>query len=611
MIQETLLATLPAVSMSDAVNLILIITVALILFVSEKLPIEGVAMLVLIALLITGLVPESEILSGFANPATITVAAMFILSAGLARTGVVRWLAYRIGSLVGRNPNPKTATHRLAGVTGIATGILSAFINNTATVSVLLPVTLRLCREQNISPTKVLMTLSFAAQFGGVCTLIGTTTNLLVNAFAIGAGLEGFSMFEFATLGSILFVAGMAYMLTIGQWLLPERINAEDVTTTFSLKDYLTEMRVLEGSLLIGQMGGENALTEIADDIRILEIIRDGQPIWAPKNTAIKADDILVIRGSADRVLDAAHRLGLQDWAEGKLTDAHLKSDDVGLLEVLIPKGAKLIGKNLSQLDFYWRYHAAVLGVRRQNATLQSRISQIQFQEGDMLLLQGHSDDLTAISKDRDFIVLNDLSSLRLKKQKALTSLIIMGAFLFLAASGILSVLAAALSCAALMLLTKCLTLEEAYESLSLPVILLLAGLIPLGLAMQHTGAADWLAHATIALIGNLGPTVTLGVIYGLTMILTAIMSNTATAALLAPLSLGIAHTLGVSPIPFLVAVTFAASTCFTTPVGYQTNMMVYAPGGYKYLDFIKVGLPLNLMLMGLSIYLIPFFWPF
>ncbi|MDD9911716.1 MAG: SLC13 family permease [Alphaproteobacteria bacterium] len=596
---------MPEIQLLNVLILTLIVAGSLILFVMDKYPIDGIAFVVLLALLLTGLVLPKDILTGFSNPATMTVAAMFVLSAGLQRTGIVRLLAHQLYRLAGKSRQP----FRLSAVMGFSTGFLSAFVNNTATVSVLLPVTLRLCRERGISPTRVLLTLSFAAQFGGVCTLIGTTTNLLVNAYAIEAGYPSFSLFEFGKLGLICFGVGMVYMLIVSQFILPNRQKADDAIAAYNLKDYVTEMKVLPNSPLIGQTGGENALHDISDDLQVLQIIRDGQRVWSPQSTQIREDDLLMIHGSVDRVLDAVGRLKLDDWAEKTLSEAHLSSEDIAMVEVLIPRGSRLIGRTLNQLDFYWRYHAAVLAIR--HAGIEQRLADIPFQEGDMLLLQGHKDDIKVLQEQQDFMFLQDLSTMRVKKKRAWFAVLWMAFFLGSVGIGALPVLTAAFVSAAGMVMCRCLSLQEAYKSINLPIIMLLAGLIPMGHAMQSTGTADLIANTILTSLGDWGALALLAGIYAITMVLTAIMSNTATAALLAPLAIGLASTLGVSPTPFLVAVAFAASTCFTTPVGYQTNMMVYTPGGYKYMDFIKIGLPLNIIFMALSVLLIPYFWPF
>ncbi|MFT7145094.1 MAG: di/tricarboxylate transporter [Alphaproteobacteria bacterium] len=594
--------------LSAAIQVMMILAGSVVLFVSDRVRVDLVAMLVLLALLLTGIVPERHILDGFSSPATMTIAAMFIISAGLQRTGIVRFIANRLHVLVGQGKE------RLTGVLMVTCGFFSAFTNNTATVAVLLPVSLRLAQERNINASRVLMPLSFAAQFGGVCTLVGTTTNLLVNAVAIDAGREGFSMFEFAQLGIVCFFVGTVYMVFASKYLLKDRAGTSDATAEYRLKDYMTEMRVLEGSPLIGQKGGENDLTELGDEtdpIRLLEIIRDDRMIWAPQATEIQENDLLLLRGDVGKVMESEGLLKIEDWAEGNLNDVHLEGDDVTLVEVVVPGRSNIIGRTLTQLDFYWRYHAAVLGVRRHGEVLHERIAKIDFKEGDTLLLQGHKQDLMQLADEKDFMLLQDLSVLRLKKRRSVIAFMILLWVILAASTGFLTILAASLIGAIGMIVTRCLSASEAYESLDFKVIVLLAALIPLGTAMQTTHMVDMAVDFIILQVGQYGPTVAMAVIYLLAMVLTALMSNAATAVLLAPLALAIADGFAVDPKPFLMAVAFAASTCFSTPVGYQTNIMVYGPGGYKYVDFLKVGLPLNIIFFAISVTLIPLFWPF
>ncbi len=593
--------------MLDMIMLLSILGMSLVLFAMDKYPIDGIAFMVLLSLMLTGLVPEDKILAGFSNPATLTVAAMFILSAALQKTGVVRWLAQKLYKTLGRT----ASLFRVNLLLGSLTGFFSAFINNTATVSVLIPVTLRICQEQQHSPTRVLMMLSYAAQFGGMCTLIGTTTNLLINAYALDAGLPGFGLFEFGQLGLILFAAGMVYMLVASYWLLPARIDATDINTSYKLHDYLTEMRVLAGSPLIGCTGQANPLLEAVPNLSIVQILRNNQPIWAPASTKILADDVLVMRGAIDRVMDVAASMKLKDWANSQLDASHLQSDDIILAEFMVPGGSYLVGRSLTQLDFYWRYHAAVIGIKRRNEILKDRLSDILFQDGDILLLQGHRSDIMALAQEPDFIMVQDLSDSRIQTRRARLALMWMAIFLLSVGLGYLSVLQAAFLATAGVVATRCIKLGDAYHAIHMPVVILMAALIPLGFAMQETGTAAWIAQILVTQVGPDSPILGLAAFYGLTVLLSAIMSNTATAALLAPLAIGVASDLGVSAIPFLVAVAFAASSSFITPVGYQTNMMIHAPGGYKYTDFLRIGLPLNMLFMAISVIFIPRIWPF
>jgi di/tricarboxylate transporter len=581
-----------------------ILLTSLVLFVWEKFPVDVVAMMVLLALLVTGLVPQRDILDGFSNPATVTVACMFVLSAGLQRTGVVRWIAQMIGLLAGKG------RQRLSVVMQLTCGGMSAFINNTAAVAVLLPVAMSLARERGISPSKILMPLSFAAQFGGVCTLIGTSTNLLVHSLARAEGLPGFSMFEFASLGSICFAAGMAYMLFASRFLLPERDSDATVAQEYRLHDYLTEVRLKKGSPLIGQTADQSDLKEIPGGVSVLEIIRDGKMIWAPGATVLREGDVLLMRCDVNALIAAADRLRLENWADNKLTESGSKSNDISLMEVIVPNDSRLVGRTLSQLDFYWRYHAAVLGVRRRGGVLRERLSKTTFEAGDTLLLQGHTTDLAHLANEQDFILLQSLSDLRVRQHRALTALGIIGMVVVGAALGIASILTLALIGVVAMVVTRCLTTTEAYDAIDMRVVVLLAGMIPLGYAMASTGTARMLVDFALSFLGS-NPLFALIAIYAVTMLLTEAVSNNATAVLMAPIAIATADKLGVSPMPFLVAITFAASTCFTTPVGYQTNTMIYGPGGYKYTDFIRVGLPLNLLFLCIASVFIPVFWPF
>jgi len=575
---------------------------AVALFATEKLPVDQVALLVLAALLLFGLVTPAEGISGLSNPATVTVAAMFVLSAGLQKTGAVSAL----GALLVRwGGNHFLLLALLMG--GI--GLVSAFINNTAAVAVFLPLVLTTAAARKVSSSKLLIPLSYASQFGGVCTLIGTSTNLLVSAIAERSGVGAFSMFEFAGLGLIMFAAGTVYLLLLSRWLLPDRRGAQ-LTQNYQLGEYITELRVTKESPFIGQTVLDTKLGE-SQDTTVLELIRGERKVWSPLREPLQAGDILLVRGKVKDLVALRNTTGLEIEPEFKLKDEALEEGDLDLVEALVAPHSRLAGHTLSGLDFHWRYKAIVLAVQRRGQLLREKLANVRLRFGDALLLLGPKEEIARLRADDNLIVLEERRDVPLHARKAPLALAIIAGVVILAALNIQPILVTAiLGCAALTV-AGCLRLEDAYRAVDWKVIVLLAGVLPLGIALEKSGAAQLIADTTIRLTKDAGPVVVLAALYLLTAVLTECMSNNAAAVLLAPIAITAATKLGVSPKPFLMAVTFAASTSFATPVGYQTNTMVYNAGGYRFTDFMKVGIPLNLIFWGLSVYFIPKFWPF
>ncbi|WP_305043513.1 SLC13 family permease [Geoalkalibacter sp.] len=575
---------------------------AVILFVSEKFPVDLVAFMVLGALLVCGLVTPEEGISGFSNPATVTVAAMFVLSAGLQRTGAVATVGHLLMRF-GRN-------HFLALlVIMAAVGLMSAFINNTAAVAVFLPLVMTLAAKRKIAASKFLIPLSYASQFGGVCTLIGTSTNLLVSAISQQAGYGAFSMFEFSRLGLIMFAAGFTYFLLLGRWLLPER-QAQELTATYELGEYIAEMRVMEDSPLIGKTVMESNLgTE--HDVTILRLLDEERRVWAPYRQRLREGSVLLVRGRLSELMELKKADHMELNAEFELRDASLEDEDMKLVQVLVPPHSRLMGRTLKDTYFRHRYNALVLAIQRRGAPLREKLNSVRLQTGDALLIMAAQKDIDQLRADDDFIVLEEVPEPSLRSRKVPFAIGIVATVVGLAALNILPILVTALLGCVAMVLTRCLTLEEAQKSVDWTVIFLLGGILPLGIAMEKTGAAQWLAAEALQLAGNLGPIAVLAVFYLLTAILTECMSNNASAVLLAPIAIASAVKMGIDPKPLLMAVTFAASTSFATPVGYQTNAMVYGLGGYKYTDYVKVGVPLNLIFWVLAVLFIPMFWPF
>ncbi len=594
---------------------IVILGMAVYFFATERFPVDLVAMMILAALLVIGVLGEwtdwidarrwitpQDGISGFSNAATVTVGAMFVLSAGLEKTGSLG----AVGALLIRIGGRESA---LLLVLMAVIGVISAFVNNTAAVAVFLPLVLAVCARHKVSPSKLLIPLSFASQFGGVCTLIGTSTNLLVNSISIEAGHGAFRMFEFSKLGLILFGVGALYFFLVGRRLLPAR-QAGRLVETYGLGKYITELRVLPDSPLIGKTVRKRELAK-NHDVMVLELLRDKRMIWSPLNEPLRAGDILLVRGAIGSLMNLKTATGLEIEPEFKLQDSTLQEEDLTLVEALVAPQSRLVGRTLVETDFRRYYRTIVLAVQRRGRPIREKLSRVRLRIGDALLLQGRKEEMERLRRDRNFIVLEEVERPTVRRKKVPFALAIIGAVVGLAALNVMPILVSAILGCVAMVVTRCITLEEAYAAIDWKVIFLLAGVLPLGLAMENSGAAQWISQHSVELTGRYGPTAVLGALFVLTTALTAVMSNNATAVLLAPIAISTALDLGVSAKPFLMAVMFAASTCFATPIGYQTNVMVYNPGGYRFADFMKVGIPLNILFCVISVYFIPRFWPY
>ncbi len=585
----------------DAIMVLAILVGAVALFVSEKYPIDFVALLVLGSLLLFGLITPQEGISGFSNPATVTVAAMFILSAGLQKTGATA----AVGRLMVRFG--RSYFTALVTIMGTIT-VISAFINNTAAVAVFIPLVMIVANKRKIAASRLLIPLSYASQFGGVCTLIGTSTNLLVSSISDEAGYGAFSMFEFSRMGLVLFVAGVLFFLLFGRWLLPER-QAQELAVVYQLGEYITELRVGENSPLIGKSVLESRLGQ-DHDVTVLRLLHVTKAVWAPLRQAVQGGDVLLVRGKIGELMRLRESARLQLNAEFKLRDETLQSEDLRLVQALVAPGSNLVGQTLKEVDFRSRYEALVLAIQRRGEPIRDKLNSVRFRLGDALLIQAHQDQIQKLRSDENLIVLDEVPGEPLR-HKAPLVIGILVAVVGLAAFNVLPILVTAILGALAMVLTRCLRLEEAYKAINWQVIFLLAGILPLGIAMQKSGAAGLIAGKAVGMVGGMGPVAVLAVVYLMTSVMTDTMSNNAAAVLLAPIAISTAVQMGVDPRPFLMAITFAASTGFSTPVGYQTNTMIYNFGGYKYTDFLRTGVPLSILFWILSVIFIPRFWSF
>lgn len=584
---------------------LLLLVAAVILFATERLPVDLVAGVLLVTLVLSGIVTPAEGLSGFSNTATATVAAMFVLSAGLMHTGAVSFISTLL-TKIGR-------WHIWTGmvVMMMLVGVISAFVNNTPVVAIFIPVVLRMAREARLSPSKLLMPLSFASMFGGVCTLIGTSTNILVSSIAEQKGQPPLQMFEFTQMGLVFFAAGTAYLLLIGVRLIPDRGTSDELTQAYEMTDYLVEVVLLPESRAVGRtLMSAPFVKEL--DLDVLEIVRGEKTRLIPfPDTILRANDILRVRCNVERIRQLQESHGLALRPEVKWRDSDLETGETTLLEVVIAPNASLEGKSLEQVQFRNLFGATVLAVRHREEVLHEQLSKVPLQAGDMLLVKVSKTGLARLREHSDFVFTSEVGLPPFRKHKILLALAITFGVVFVSAMGWQPIVVTAMIGALLMVLTGCLKPEEGYAALQWRVLFLLAGVLVLGTAMQKTGAADYLAQNMLRVLGPFGPYIMLSAFYLLTSLLTEAMSNNATAVLLTPIALVAAESMGVSPRPFLMAVAFAASASFMTPVGYQTNTLIYGPGKYKFADFLRVGTPLNVLFWLLATFLIPVFWSF
>jgi len=576
---------------------------AVVLFVTEKLSTDIVAILVMVALLVSGVLTPSEGLAGFASTATITVASMFILSAGMFRSGAVNFVSRGLGKLARRS----SALMLFVLMTSV--GVLSSFLNNTAAVAILIPVVIIVARRADMSPSKLLMPLSFASMFGGMCTVLGTSTNILGSAIAEQEGLEPFGMFEFTKLGVIFFAVGVTYMMTVGRKLVPDHRGKGDLTKSFGMGDYLTDLVLQAESKSIGQPLAAAPLVEELG-IEILQIQRGGDTLRPTPETILRENDVLRIKGDLRTINDLKDRAGVTFGMSISWRDEDLESTDTRLVEAVVGPSSPLAGRSIAESHLRDNYGAVVLAIRQHGSLTHGEFQNIKLMPGDTLLVDVPNDQIEHLTQQRVFLLVSKAGIPRFNRSKAAKALAIVVAVVVVAATGLQAIVVAAAAGALLMVLSGCVTTDEAYGAIEWNVLFLLAGMLALGAAMEKTGTSAMLAGWMIDSLGDYGPMVLLGAFFGATMLLTEVMSNNATVALLLPIAITTAQSIDANPRAFMFAVIFAASSSFMTPVGYQTNTMIYGPGQYRFADFMRVGAPLNLIFWVLGTLLIPWFWP-
>ncbi|MEO9080377.1 MAG: SLC13 family permease [Rhodanobacter sp.] len=576
-----------------------VIATAMALFASEKVRIDLVALITLAALVILGIISPGEALSGFSNEATVTVAAMFVLSLGIERSGALEPLSRLLMKI-----------HRpwlLTLVVMLVIAPLGAFIKNIALVATFLPLVLRVCQRTHTSPARVLMPMAYAAQMGGVCTLIGTSSNLLADSLAQKHGLLPLGVFEMTKLGALLGVAGIIYLMLVGRWLLPQHIDAQQ-TEELDIGKYVAELELTAESSLVGKAIADAKLGE-KHGVYPLELLRGERRMWSPRSQQLAAGDVLLVRGDWDKIEEFRRSAKLRNVPEQHYDQSTARPQV--LAEMIVAPASPVEGRRFAESGIGWRYNANLLAIHRRGTVLRNKLSDVSLTVGDVLMVLVDEDRMSQLRSEESFIVLSEREDARRMPRKALVAVGIMVAVVLLSALHWLPIPIAAICGATAMGLTGCFGRKDVYEGIDWKIIIMLGAILPLGLAIEHTGLSDTVVQLGMGLVGNHGPLAALLMIYLLTALLTELMGHNPSVVLMVGIAVSVAHAVHADPRPFVIAVAFAAATSFATPVGYPTNTMVYYAGGYKFTDFMKVGIPLILMFCTLSMWLIPQIWPF
>ena len=586
-----------------------LILLAFILFVTEKFSLDVTALLILTILFTGGFLTVEEAISGFSNPAVITICLLFILSRGLQKTRVLEYLIVKINKLVSQSRNLGL------GVYLLTIAFASALMNNTAIVAVFMPVTIRLAHQYHMSPSKLLIPLSYAAIMGGTLTLVGTSTNLIVNAIYIDNGGSPLGMFEFAKYGWVTLIIGLIYILWIAPKILPSRTVTSSLTQSYHMAGYLTEMKISEDSPLVGSTCQDRNVNQ-SYDVIVLDIQRDGRLItYNVGRQKLKVGDILFVKGSVESFLRMKEVEKVTLLTDEKLTQAELEQDDNILVECMVTDQSDIIGKTLREANFRKRFGAFILAIRREGLIIRKKIAHVVLHTYDTLLIYGGKRQISELAKSGKFILLGEMQADLVKVRFWWISIVSIVLTVFLAAIGVLPILKGALISAVALMIFRVISPNEAYESIHWQVIVLIAALIPLGIVIQSSGTASYIASSITQFVDNFSPSVQpyvlFALVYFVTMVMTEVSSNTATAIIMTPIVIAITADMQLDPRPFIFGVCFAASASFSTPVGYQTNLMVYGPGGYRFSDYMRTGIPLALIFWILAVLIIPIIWPF
>ncbi|MBN1180367.1 MAG: SLC13 family permease [Anaerolineae bacterium] len=590
--------------MTEQIALLLaIIVVTLVLFSLERLPADVIALGVLLTLILTNLIPIDQAFAGFGNSAVMMIFGLFILTAALVRTGVVDMVGRAIYKFTGDN------SRRLLGVIMAGAAALSAVMSNTATTAFFTPISIGLAHRLRISVSKLLMPLAFASILASSVTVISSSTNVVISGLLIQHDMEPFGMFELSLVGIPIVLVGLAYMLFIGQHLMPDRGGSETLAEEFSIRPYLTEILIAADSPLVGKTLAEAGLGHDLD-LTVLQIVRSDQRHLAPQaNLRIEEGDVLLVQGQRDNVLKIKNASGIAIKADIKLSDPDLETKDTKLAEAIIMRRSPLIGRTLEQVGFREQYGVQVLGINRRGKVILRKISQISLQAGDELLIQGRHSKIVRLDENDTLRIVGMVNYERPNRHRAPVAVAIFAGVLLIAALDIIPLPVAVLMGALVTFITGCITPDEAYRSVEWKALLVIGCMLTIGIAMEITGTAAFLATQIIGMVGEAGPIWLLTAFFTLTLLLTQPMSNQAAAVVVIPIALQTALQLDLNPRTFAVMIAVAASCSYLTPLE-PSCLIVYGPGRYRFVDFLKVGALLTLITYAIAIVLVPLFWP-
>jgi di/tricarboxylate transporter len=584
-------------------TVLIILFVALVLFATERIPIDIVTILLVIGLVLTGTLAVSDAFAGFGNDIVITISGLFILTGGLVKTGVIDIIGRRLHRIAGGNE------FRLTVLIMIVAAACAAVMKNTTTTAMFVPVVLGMSERARVPPSKLLMPLAFGAILGGTCTLIGTSTNLAVSGALPRYGIEPFTMFELTPVGVAIVCVGMLYMLLVGLRLLPRRGGADSLTEQYHIREYMSEVIVLPDSPLVGKTLSEaNVSDEL--DLTVVGILRGRQGRIAPSALErVEAEDLLLVQGRVEDILRVKTEAGIEIRADFKLSDQLLETEDVELFEAMVLRGSDFVGRTLKGLKFRQRYGLTVLAINRHGVALLSKISTVSLRFGDVLLVQGKRERVEQLTLDGHLLLLEDVSERRGRVAQRRWALAGFAVFLFLSITHLVPLSIAVLLGVLILLASRAVRMQEMYSLIEWRLIVLIAGMISFGTAMEKTGADKYLADLIVKATGAYGPLAVLAGFFVMTVAITQPMSNQAAALVMLPIAVKTAVALGLNPRAFAVTVTYAASCSFLTPLE-PACVLIFTPGRYRFFDFVKVGSVLTIVVFAIVMLLVPMFWP-